>query len=179
VSWLQIGCPFCPSEINLPAMMADTEIACGDCGKSYLVPTPDAPVLAAGPLAPVAILRTPGLGGNTAAGMAPIALLPVPIAADAPTPLEAGPLGAGLSSPAPPKLHRGGGAPLPWELSPEVRASAAAIFGAEPEPIPDEDELEAVERRMRKEKIRSIARMALVGLGMTLMIGLLTFFLRR
>ena len=62
VNWLQIGCPFCPSEVNLPAAMADTEVTCDGCAKTYLVPTPAAPVLAAaGPLVPLAILRVPAM----------------------------------------------------------------------------------------------------------------------
>jgi len=200
---LQIGCPHCPSQINLPAAMADSDVTCDACGKSYRVPTPAAPVLAAaGPLPPLAILRTPGLAGNTAGGISPIPHLPAPIAGNpiANSPLEAGPFagspvagdpaashspspaGGARPLPPPPKLRRGataGAAPFPWELSPEARASAAAIFGEEPTPGGDEDELEAVQRRLRKEKLRAYARWMVIGLGMLAMLLLAAFFLRR
>jgi hypothetical protein len=158
--------------------MADTLVTCGDCGKSYLVPTPDAPVLAAGHLAPVEILRTPGLGGNSATGMAPVPLLPSPVSGR-----SAGAAGVGAAIP-PPKRRRGVdgavGAPFPWEMSPEVRASAAAIFGADAnaDVMGGEDELAAVQLRLRKERFRTIARWIMCGVGMALMIGLTAFFLR-
>jgi hypothetical protein len=183
VNWLQIGCPFCPSEVNLPAAMADTLVTCDGCGKSYLVPTPTAPVLAAaGPLAPLAILRTPGLAGNTARGIAPIPKLPEPALGNPAA-------GAAPAMPLPPKLRRGGGlagggpagagGSFPWEMSPEARASAAALFGADSQPGDDEQELEAVQRRMRREQIRNYLRWMTIAVGMIAMFALTAFFLRR
>lgn len=185
VNWLQIGCPFCPSEVNLPAAMADTEVTCDGCAKTYLVPTPAAPVLAAaGPLVPLAILRVPGLAGNTARGIAPIPHLPEPAIGDP----------AGRSTPLPPNLRRSGGLAaggstaggsagaggrFPWEMSAEVRASAAAIFGADSQPGEDENELEAVQRRLRKERIRAAVRWTTMTVGMLALIAVAAYFLQR
>jgi hypothetical protein len=157
--------------------MVDTLVTCGDCGKSYRVPTPETPVLAAGPLAPVEILRTPGFRGNSASGVAAIPQLP-PAATGAP---------AALLGPAiPPSKSRrtasgAEGGPFPWEMSPEARASAAAIFGADAgaDLAPGDDDLQAVQLRLRKERIRAIIRWIFCGLCMILMIGVLAFFLRK
>jgi hypothetical protein len=179
VSWLQIGCPFCPSEVNLPAAMADMEVTCDGCGKAYLVPTPESPVLAAaGPLAPLAILRTPGLAGNSSGGIAPIPHLPPPVTSAGPEPVAAG---RPKRHPSKPQLGGGvpGGARFPWEMSPEARASAAAIFGAEEIPGDDQDDLEAVTRRLRKEQLRAYARWMMIGVGMLALSALAAFFLSR
>jgi hypothetical protein len=83
------------------------------------------------------------------------------------------------SSQSPAKPRRGGSAPYPWEMSPEARASAAAIFGDSTVPGEAEDDLEAVQRRMRKERIRAYTRWIMIGLGMLFMCLVAAYFLRR
>lgn len=47
VSWMQVGCPRCPTLVNVPVTMAGQMVVCPTCGLSYQVPG------YAGPIAPM------------------------------------------------------------------------------------------------------------------------------
>lgn len=57
--WLEVGCPFCSTVVTYPRAIEGQAVRCPECGKSYLVPVPNAATLAAAvasprPVAPVA-----------------------------------------------------------------------------------------------------------------------------